>query len=690
MFKLPTSHSMSRNILWTKIILSFVLFATTLTSYSQQEQEEELITTLKENISASEGAEKLMWLDSLSKYIAYETSFEDDSILRLTCEYALKLDSFNIAIHHTSNLIHYQNNIIGNPEEGKALYLNFKKYLPKVSNLNAKTKYYYDAGNSFFYLKDFKNALALYDSVEICSDMANYEEYSGLALLGKGQVYTEMGDFGNASLLLQDAISFFQSIADTNQWIGARNSLVILYSKNSFFEEAKKERDEMIELSIQTNDYINLPVLYYNAAADQRKLKNHELRIDYLKKALDATSKSEYKDYFNPVMLNGIVLAYAEADSLEKAEEFLNLIYTDKENNTTGPYRTYYLEAIKEVELLKKNYDKSIEYGEEYLALMKEGQQYEEIEFGEYFLYKAYDASGNKAQALEHYKGYSTVHDSINNAQNVRVLSYYQTIYETEKRDLKIDAQESNIAFLQAKDKVKNQWLLFGSIISIVLFGFVWILRSRNFAKRKQKLQELFTQDILQTQERERARIAAELHDSVGQKLLMLKNSLLLNENEGKAEIDLVGETIKEVREMSHNLHPFQFEKLGLQNSLKNMMESFQKHSNVFYSEEIDIKDGIIDKEKEIYIFRMLQEGLANVEKHANATACNLSTEETKKHLIFRLKDNGKGFNPDSDNASEGLGMKTLQERAQFIGAELQIAAKPGKGTTLSIKMPKK
>ena len=171
-------------------------------------------------------------------------------------------------------------------------------------------------------------------------------------------------------------------------------------------------------------------------------------------------------------------------------------------------------------------------------------------------------------------------------------------------------------------------------------------------------------------------------------KLLIIKNALRLKEKEAKTEIDLVGETIKEVREMSHTLHPFQFEKLGLITSLKNMVEVLQKNSKVFYSEDIEIVDGLIEKEKEIHVFRILQEALTNVEKHAQATACNLAAEDGKTHLLFTVKDNGTGFKNEASN--EGLGMKTLRERAQLIGAALDITSESGKGTVLTLKIPKK
>jgi signal transduction histidine kinase len=230
-----------------------------------------------------------------------------------------------------------------------------------------------------------------------------------------------------------------------------------------------------------------------------------------------------------------------------------------------------------------------------------------------------------------------------------------------------------------------------GAVLLILTFSVLWLIRSRNFARNKQKLQVSFTKDILKTQENERARIAGELHDSIGQKLLILKNALVGNNNKADKEIDLVGETIKEVREMSHSLHPFQFEKLGLVQSLKNMVETFQKNSNIFYSEDIEILENSIAKEKAIYIFRMLQEAITNVEKHAEATACNLSALEEKKQVIFILKDNGKGFVMNKNpTESKGLGMKTLEERARFIQAELNIDSILTKGTTMTLRIPKK
>ncbi|WP_432412093.1 tetratricopeptide repeat-containing sensor histidine kinase [Rasiella sp. SM2506] len=674
-----------------KKLLLFIIYISFPIAFSQEEDTDQLIEELKSKIRQTENTERLKWMDSLSNYIAYDTNFENDSIVRATIAYAIKLDSFNIATWQVANQIYYLNAIEGTPLKAKQVFLKALENSGNVDDPNVLCKYFYEGGNTYFYLGEYEKSLQHYDSTFIYAEKAQNNRFIGLSKMGKGQVYTDMGDFGNASLALQDAIKFFATKQDSTSIVEAKNSLSILYSKNGFYEEAEAERNEVIASEIAGGFYNTLPAVYYNAAADYHKMNREADRIASLKLSLDASRKSDYKGYYEPIMLTGIIAAYAENDSLQKAQFYLDELYVDREKNTTGPYKEFYLDAIKNVAFAKKEYTNAIAYGTEYLELKRQGNQYEEIQTAEKFLAKVYTTIGNKDQAFDHYIRYSNIKDSIESAQKVRVLSYYQTIYETEKRDLKIQAQKSDIALLNEKEKVRSQWYIIGIVALLGIFGAIVLARARNSARRRQKLQENFTKDILKTQENERARIAGELHDSIGQKLLMIKNAYIGKEDEAEDEINLVRETIKEVREMSHNLHPFQFEKLRLMKSLKNMVETFQKNSNVFYSEDIDTEDGNIPKEKEIYVFRMLQECLTNVEKHADATACNLSVTNTGKFLVFQLKDNGKGFTiPKNTTDFDGLGMKTLHERAQFIDASFTIDSQPGKGTTSIIKVPKK
>lgn len=239
---------------------------------------------------------------------------------------------------------------------------------------------------------------------------------------------------------------------------------------------------------------------------------------------------------------------------------------------------------------------------------------------------------------------------------------------------------------IHAKNYIyKSFWFYLTLILLLGMIGVWYILQ----LKKQHQLKEQFSTQLINTQETERSRVAKELHDSIGQKLLLLKNTLLLKKEKEQDHISIVEETIHEVREMSHNLHPFQFEQIGLTQSLHNVIDAFQKTSPIFFSTDIEEVDDFIPKEKQIFIFRMLQECISNVIKHSKATACNLQVTMNGKSIQFQLKDNGQGFDPESyKNSTSSLGLRTLRERAQYIRAQLHISSHLKKGTITTIIVP--
>lgn len=648
---------------------------------------DEKIDQLKKEIAQAEDARKIQLTDSLITLVEFNEDYNYSSLIKDNIALALQLDSIDLATKHTADFIYYQNIILGRPEKGLQVFEDYKGKEQQGNNYVYMTNLYLYGADSFFYLGNELATLEELNTAEKYAKLAKNERRIATVVVRKGMAEAEMGQAAEASQKYRYAANIFQEVKDTIQYLNTLSVLSILYSQNDFFEEAKKVREDGIALSKKTQGTPFLTDFYFNSGADCRMKSDYTNWIRYLQLAKKENEKSQQKNFRVPIILSELAIAAAITDSIPLAEKYLAEFKSQVPNYDKQSNKTYYIEILKQLAFANKSYDEALRYGAEHLALKRQENSYIEIINAEKFVADVYKAIGNKNKENEHLVSYYKIKDSISSVKNVQNLSYYQTIFETEKRDLKIQAQESDIALLDEKNKVKNQWLLFGGLGTLAFFGFILMVRSRNNAKNRQKLQENFTKDLLKTQENERARIASELHDSVGQKLLILKNSFLGKEKEAKKEIDLVSETIKEVREMSHNLHPFQFEKLGLITSLKNMIETFQKNSNVFYSEEIEIQDGLIAKEKEIYIFRMLQEAITNVEKHAEANACNLSTHESKGDVVFILKDNGKGF--ETTTITQGLGMKTLQERALFIKADLKIKSTPRKGTTMTLKIPK-
>lgn len=671
-----------------KFLYSLVFLFVFLPVFSQQEQVDKKISKILTHIDRVPASEKLILMDSVSSLIAYETDFSRDSLVFATFELAKSQNAADIAIKQGANLIFLYSNLQASPQKGQNLYLQANYLLPKVKDKRLLAKWYYESGNAFFYGNEFLEALKLFDSAYKYAQKFDNEKFMGLALQARGQVKTDMGDFGRASQNLQKAIAIFEKLQDTNNLVDTRNTLSILYSKIGFFEEAEKERMEVLVMEKERKLFDLIPILHYNSAADYHKLGLEPQRIKELKNALEYVKYSKNSAVFEPIMIAALVAAYAENGKIKKGDSLLKAMNAAMGANPPEFYRPYYLKATKKLAFSKGHFQQAEKLGLEYLDLKKKGKQFEELQEAEYFLYEVYNNKEQDEFALRHLENYLVIKDSIDTSNNVRLLAYYQTLYETEKRDHTILAQTADIKLLTEKNKVKTQWLLFGGLGIISAFGFLWILRSRNFLKKKQILQAKFTQEVLQVQESERARIATELHDNIGQKLLVIKNFLFSQNEKEQQELELISEAIEEVRSLSHNLHPFQFQKLGLKKSLINLVETFQKSSDIFYSEDLRFEDTDILKEKGIFIFRMIQEALTNVEKHSEATACNLSSVVVEETVVFTIKDNGKGFEySDSFDASEGLGLQTLAERAHFIGAQLTLMSNPKKGTIITLKI---
>lgn len=656
---------------------------------SQESDLQTLVNQLKTQIhSENNNAKKLVLLDSLTAVVRDKPNFGYDSIAHTTIDLAIKLDSFNMAAYNTANLINYHNNVLGKPKIGLNIFNTYFKTLKNNISTRNLASLHIDSGDSFYFTKQVDSAMAHYNKAITYAEKAKDHLLKGFAILYKGYAYSDEGKFALASQTLKQASEIFIQEKDTFNIIAAKNALAILYSANGFIDEAQLERRETIKLATKIKSYGQLISLYANEANDLKKQGLETQRIENLHKAVAVNKKSKYSNYFTPILLNALTIAYAENDSLEKAKFYLKEVEKDKQN-TEGIHKAIYYKAIKKVAFAELDYNKAKRLGIEHLNIISESNDIEGKILAQKFLAEVYEKLNKPNKALSFYKASKKIEDSIQSVQKTKALAYYQTLYETAKRDKKIEEQNSKIALLDEQNKRKRQTLWFGGLALLALFSIIFLWNSRRFSQKKAQLQEAFSQDLIRNIETERKRISSELHDSVGQSLLLIKNKVLLNDMQSQ-DTKIIDDTINEVRHISQSLHPFQFEKLGLLASIKNTIENFQKHSDIFYSETINVENIEISKDKEIFVFRMLQECLNNVEKHSQAKACNITIEDSNTSVLFQVKDNGIGFDvSESNEILNSLGLKTLKERAQIIGAQLSIDSTKGKGTTVQIKVLK-
>lgn len=222
--------------------------------------------------------------------------------------------------------------------------------------------------------------------------------------------------------------------------------------------------------------------------------------------------------------------------------------------------------------------------------------------------------------------------------------------------------------------------------------------------ERARAAQEAFSHQLIASQETERRRIAAELHDSLGQNLLIIKNRALIgtskiaNSDAALRQFDEISSTashaIEEVRAIAHNLHPYQLERLGLTAALESVVEKIADASAIRFSWEIDPVDRLFSPADEINIYRIAQESLNNVVRHSDATEARVSVKRDGQNLYLRIEDNGRGFVPHAasgeSKTTSGLGLQGIVERARMLGGSASIESAPDAGTKIFISLAPK
>jgi PAS domain S-box-containing protein len=214
----------------------------------------------------------------------------------------------------------------------------------------------------------------------------------------------------------------------------------------------------------------------------------------------------------------------------------------------------------------------------------------------------------------------------------------------------------------------------------------------------KIRFDQEITKAIIRTQEVERYEVGAELHDNVCQILAasQMSLSMIKNVNEDRRKFflekttDYIGMATDAVRKLSHRLAPAFQHDTTLQSSIEKLLENFnldnQYHIDLHFSSSVDTTP--VNQEIQLNIYRILQEQLRNIRKHAEARSINIDVSVRKKNLILITTDDGKGF--DTSVAGKGIGLANITRRVEIMNGSIDIHSAPGQGCTITISIPLK
>ncbi len=221
---------------------------------------------------------------------------------------------------------------------------------------------------------------------------------------------------------------------------------------------------------------------------------------------------------------------------------------------------------------------------------------------------------------------------------------------------------------------------------------------AREAQERELKSRDAFARELIQVAEQERQRLAAELHDSLGQSLSIIKNcAYLAHGGSGVPQpvldhLNTISESaasaIDEVRRLVQNLRPIQIEQFGLTDSIRGLVEKVAQSTTIRLQYRIEDVDRTFAGESAVHLYRIVQEALNNLIKHSGARCAELALERDMRCVRLRLADDGAGFEVADAPAHGGFGLTSIAERAQILGGAAKIESLPGSGTRLLIEVP--
>lgn len=310
-------------------------------------------------------------------------------------------------------------------------------------------------------------------------------------------------------------------------------------------------------------------------------------------------------------------------------------------------------------------------------------------------LAEIYEATNRPAEALTYFHLYKRMQDSLLSKEKTKDINELEIKYRTAEKDKMLAQKELEISRQQTQLQQKNLWITgaVSGILILLLLATGLYYRYRN--KQKFQLQQWETdklKSMIEGEERERERIAHDLHDGIGGMLASLnmhvsavqkRYRMLFNSPELEPIMEMIENTTQEVRKTAHNLMPDMLMRHSFTEAIRLYCEQVNSakglHINLFFVSEIALQH----KPIELVLYRILQELIQNIVKHAEATEAVVEIEQTHDTLKIIVEDNGKGF--DIRKIKEGFGLQHLQHRVKSLQGEITIESAPDKGTTVNM-----
>ena len=536
----------------------------------------------------------------------------------------------------------------------------------------------------------YKEALAIRQSAKDSAGIAM--SYNNI-----GFVYKDIGDYEKAIENFYYSLREYEKMNDQKALGKTHNYIAIVYAQKKEYDKAIDHLQQAIALQKATDDINELAISYQTLSsvyiAQNRteealeKLREamaiYETRVDIRQIALVNTDLAEVFDkrsqfdsarvyYQRSIFLNDSI-----GNKRNLARPWLGLARAQTKLKQLGAARIALDTALAIVTETGKKEDR---------------KRYYEVA-AEY-----YAAAGQPDQAFAYQQRLTLLQDTLLNEQNLKAMADMEVKYQTEKK-------EQAILLQQAEINRKNILLWAGAALFVLAAGLGISTYRRYRLKQQARLQaeilhqqEMATKAVIKAEEDERQRIARDLHDGVGQMMSAAKMNLSAFESNLQIEnreqslaldkiIGLVDESCREIRSVSHNMMPNALLKNSLASAVRDFIDKIDKRALKvhIYTEGLDER---LDSNVETVLYRVIQECVNNVIKHSEASTLDIAINRDADGISATIEDNGRGFNTQDKSRFDGIGLRNIITRVEYLKGTVDFDSAPGRGTLVAIHVP--
>lgn len=555
-------------------------------------------------------------------------------------------------------------------------------------------------GKALFYSKGPRQALGAYKQGYVLSSGIHDSSIMAIALNGLGVMYQKLGR-------TDSALACYVELATIAEKKGYEKTLGMGYVNMGVLYQYEDDYDKAnyyLDLSLPINRKHRVDLV---ALAQMNKGL-----ICYMKDDFDSAlimyrqAMDIYREYGNSKNLadlyNNLGNTYTSLSDLDSADYFFTKakdIYLEREDWYTfcqvyhnlarnAYYRGYYDNALKML-------DSCLVHAKSTGNVLLESKAY-------FSKYDVYSFTGECKKAMENYLLYDSVFRFLYNLEKDELMAEKEMKYQNEKKQAIILSLEME----NLKKSRQNYIYLFTGIGIIVLITFAFLyfrqkaVKNRIIAQQRiRQLEEekklLAAKSLVEGQEEERKRIAREIHDGLGVLLSAAKmqfSTIGIASPETKPLIEKASKMLEQAssdaRKISHNMMPGLLTKLGLYEAVEDLFDKISETESLHVNTDISEDMKRLPENKEIMVYRIIQEIVNNTLKHSEAKSLRLSMQMHEDQLQIEYSDDGKGFDYDRMLDSKSIGLSSIQSRINFLNGKMKVHTSPGKGAAYNFLIP--